>query len=366
MKRIRVPGRFFVPAVLVLLIGMLVVFVGSPPAGAAERSPTVAFNTGDVLAAIGSSQVKHFSPTGTFIETLNDTTGTNFTAGMCFDAAGNLYVTNFDANSVSKFNNSGGLVSANYITAINSHPESCVFDTPGNLYIGTADGNGDILKYNSSGTFVTAYDVATQSRGSDWIDLASDQCTMFYTSEGTIIKRFNVCTNTQLTDFATGLTGAIFALRILPDGGVLVAETSQVQRLNSSGGVVSTYPAPAGSGVLFALNRDPNGTQFWTGGLETGNVYKFDISPVAPPVLTFNAGIATALGGLALFGELVVSQPTPTPTGTVLPTLTPTATATSTPTPSVVTAVVPTLSFPALGLLALALGAAALFLITRR
>ena len=40
------------------------------------------------------------------------------------------------------------------------------------------------------------------------------------------VKRFNVCTDTQLSDFATGLPGpAAFALRLLPDGGALVADT---------------------------------------------------------------------------------------------------------------------------------------------
>lgn len=68
--------------------------------------------------------------------------------------------------------------------------------------------------------------------------------------------------------------------------------------------------------------------------------------------------------GLAVVGEIVVSQPTPTPTGTVVPTAAPTTPPTATPTP--LAAVVPTLSFPMLGLLALALGAAALFLIMRR
>ncbi|MDX1670055.1 MAG: hypothetical protein R3194_11600, partial [Limnobacter sp.] len=36
------------------------------------------------------------------------------------------------------------------------------------------------------------FDVATDDRGSDWIDLAADQCTMYYTSEGTLVKRFDV------------------------------------------------------------------------------------------------------------------------------------------------------------------------------
>jgi hypothetical protein len=341
--------------VLVAGLSLVVAF----PARAA-----VPFSVGDVFAAIGNSQVKHFSPTGTLLETLNDTTGTSFTAGMCFDTAGNLYVTNFDANSISKFNNTGTLVAANYISAIATHPESCVFDTAGNQYVGTADAP-KIYKYSSTGTPITSYTIIPDARGADWIDLSADQCTMFYTSEGTKIKRFDVCANTQLSDFATGLTGPMFSFRILPGGGVLVAQTSQVQMLNSSGTPTATYTATGGT-TLFALNRDPNGTQFWTGDLNNGNVYRFNISPAGNQAPLFNAGISTALGGLAIFGELVVSQPTPTPTGTVIPaTATPTNTPTRTNTPVGPPAVVPTLSFPMLGLLCLALMGAGLLLIRR-
>ena len=328
--------------------------VGLSLAGSFPARAVVPFSVGDVFAAIGNSQVKHFSPTGTLLETLNDTTGTSFTAGMCFDPAGNLYVTNFDANSVSKFNTTGTLVAANYISGIVTHPESCVFDTAGNQYVGTADAL-KIYKYSSTGTPITSYNITPDARGADWIDLSADQCTMFYTSEGTKIKRFDVCTNTQLTDFATGLTGPIYAFRILPGGGVLVAESTQVQMLNSSGTPTATYTVAGGT--TFALNRDPNGTQFWTGDLLLGSVFKYDISPTGPPVTTFNAGISTALGGLAIFGELVVGQPTPTPTGPPAPTATPTS--------PPVQAVVPTLSFSMLGLLAAALIGAALVLMRR-
>jgi hypothetical protein len=86
----------------------------------------------------------------------------------------------------------------------------------------------------------------------------------------------------------------------------------------------------------------------WTAGLSTGNVYRFAISPAAPPITTFNSGrLGQEVAGLGVFGELIVSQPTPTPGGGV---------------PS---AVVPTLSFPMLGVLCAALMAAALLLMRR-
>jgi hypothetical protein len=51
------------------------------------------------------------------------------------------------------------------------------------------------------------------------------------------VKRFNVCTNTQLSNFnvASLPNSVAFALRILPNGNVLVANTSVIVRLDSAG-----------------------------------------------------------------------------------------------------------------------------------
>src|SRR5207247_2881992 len=128
-----------------------------------------------------------------------------------------------------KFGNCGnflGLFGSGY----NSHPESILFDASGNIYIGQADGLKKILKFNPAGTLLDSFTPTTGPRGTDWIELAADQCTMFYSSEGTIIRRYNVCTHSQLPDFATLPHGLSYALRLLPTGGMLVADTSEVLR----------------------------------------------------------------------------------------------------------------------------------------
>jgi len=63
---------------------------------------------------------------------------------------------------------------------------------------------------------------------------------MYYTSEGSEFKRFDVCTDTQLVDFATGLTRPCFALCVRANSEVMVACASQVYRLDSTGGVMQT------------------------------------------------------------------------------------------------------------------------------
>jgi hypothetical protein len=287
---------------IVLLAAGLFASLGVAPVARAA----VPYATGDVLAGVGSGQIKHFSPTGTLRNTLNNGQGNNEDTGMCFDDAGNLYATNFGGQSLSKFDNAGNLLVGSFGSGFNADPESCSFNSSNQLYVGQADGSSDVLKFSSSGALLATYDPATESRGTDWVDLAADQCTLFYTSEGSSIKRFNVCTNTQLPDFASGLAAPCFALRIRPNGEVLVACFTQVYRLSSTGAVLNTYAV--GSGGLFALNLDPDGTSFWTGDLFAGDIFRVSIA-TGSVITTFNANVNVSLAGLAVAGEITVGNP---------------------------------------------------------
>jgi hypothetical protein len=285
----------------------------SPGTQPAEASG-VAYNIGDVFAGVGKGKIKHFSPGGVLLDTLDTSTGSNEDSGMAFDLAGNLYTTNFNADSMSKFNNTGGLLGG-FGSGFNSHPESVLDAAAGNFYVGQADGSHQVLKLNTSGGSLGNFSPKPEGRGTDWIDLAADQCTLFYTSEGKLIKRFNVCTNTQLSDFATlpvggGGDDVAYALRIGPNQEVLVAAGQNVFRLSPAGSIIKTYPKPAGeTSFLFALNLDADLTSFWTAGHASGNVYRIDIA-TGTVLKKFNAGIlGPSLAGLAVFGELTATQP---------------------------------------------------------
>lgn len=259
------------------------------------------FVIGDVMGAVGSGSVKQFDPNGTLKNTLVGTPST-YTAGMAFDSAGNLYVTDFNAGNVDKYDTNGTFLGA-FISGLGSNnPESLAFDSAGNLYVGQADGTRDVLKFSSSGAPLGSFDVATELRGSDWVDLAADQCTLFYTSEGVLIKRFNVCTSVQLADFATLPSGEAYALRIRPNGEVIVAATSVAYRLDPLGNLLQTYTVP-GAALLFGMNLDPDGTSFWTGDLSNGYINRINIATGAI-LKTFNSSPITALGGLAVVGEI--------------------------------------------------------------
>jgi hypothetical protein len=282
-------------------------------AGSAFAAP---FTIGNVFAGVGSGQIREYTPTGTLVQTLNTLSNSNEDTGMCFDGntvTSNLRSTNFSNNSMSRIPQTGP-VQYPWGSGFNADPESCVVSVDPNtnqtvVYVGQADGTRDVLKFDLTGAPLASYNVATENRGSDWIDLAADKCTLFYTSEGEDIKRYNVCTSTQLSNFATVPLGECYALRIRANGEVMVACTNQVYRLSPAGTLLQTYPKPiTESSFLFAMNLDPNGTSFWTAGYATGNIYRYDITSGAV-ITTFAAALNTTLAGLAIFGEPVVSLP---------------------------------------------------------
>jgi len=207
--------------------------------------------------------------------------------GMRLDPAGNLYVARGCAdascsvgNSVEKFNPRGvsqGAVGGE--TGYNCNPHSIAFDAAGNTYVGQADCTGHVLKFTSDSTPVE-HKVAPDSRGSSWIDLARDGCTLFYTSRGPHVKRFDVCTNRQLPDFnVEQLPGAT------PRGCApwLMAASSSPAAPWSRGSI-----RPASSSRPTPWNRPSRSTgwvsisiadgSFWAVNSATSNVYQFDLA----------------------------------------------------------------------------------------
>ena len=231
---------------------------------------------------------------------------------MCFGPSGNLYATQgFSANMVSEFSPAGKLITANFGSGYTGHPESCVTNAKGDVFVGQPDGDHAVLEFNPSGTLLHSFTPAIQDRGTDWIDLEKDQCTLQYTSESTSIKQFNVCTNTQLPDFATGLPAPCYAHRILSDGSVLQACTSEVLHLSKTGTILKTY-VPSTSPDFFAMNLDPDGVSFWTANYGSGQIWKINIATGAIKA-TFTKTPLNVLGGLAIVGEITAAQPPPPP-----------------------------------------------------
>jgi streptogramin lyase len=300
---------------------------------------------GDVFVAVGNGQIQVYRLTNngefssyTLIETLTDgsgtvsgengTGGTGFTTGCTFDSTGHLYTTNFSNGNVYKFPTADPHTVLQTIpgSAGALSPESIVFDGLGNFFVGHADGTHVVDKFSPTGVFQQSFTVATEDRGSDWIELSPDGTTLYYTSEGTSVKTFNLSTNTQGPDFYTEGegNGTFFTVRVLPPsfgnfaGDVLVANTGNILRLHAGDGVnvAQTYTID-GAQFLFALALDTNGSSFWAGDLLTGNIYRINVSsgvveygPIATGAIPNGENSAT-VGGMCVNGAAGASQPQP-------------------------------------------------------
>ncbi len=283
---------------------MLASFNASPVSetviGVAVKPRT--FARGDLFVSLSTGQVQWRRPDGSLNAVLVGLMPGR-ASGMTFDAASRLYVTHWCEGSglvpvctsgggVEVFS-PGGLPLGAFGSGYNCNPSSIRLDAAGNAYVGQSDCLADILKFDGRGTLQASYDAAPELRGSDAIDLAANGCTVFYTSRGVRVKRFDACANRQLPDFNTAaLPGpAAYAVRVLPDGGVLVADVSAVARLDAFGNLVQTYGVPGEPQAWTWLDLVGDGT-FWVSNNYSSNVYRFDIA-TGQVLAGFNASPAS-------------------------------------------------------------------------
>jgi len=278
-----------------MMSGRLGLALVSVFAGASSLS-AAGYSVGDVMASISNGQVHQYTNAGASVQILNTGVG-SFTTGSAFDSSGNFYVTDFGNNTVSKFNNAGGLVGlfgGGYST-----PEDILIDASGNYFVGSI--GGGIRKFNAAGALTGTLSTPR----TDWFDMNSAETITYFTDESGTIHRWNNTTNTALADLGTG---GQFALRLLGDGTLLVADSTVVHRINATtGAITQTYTVAGNNTELFALNLDPNGTSFWTGDVGNSTLYKVNIASGA-----IEETINTACGGNCLFGVSVNGEITQT------------------------------------------------------
>jgi hypothetical protein len=311
------------------LIGILVIGAIAFIVPTRAHASSVSWNIGDVFVAVGNGTYYVYDNNGVFKDSISDGLG-DYTTGCAFNGSlDKLYTTKWSSNAkVEVYDNAiPHTLSQTIDTTANggSYSESVVFASNGDFYVGNASTPGapgphPILRYNAAGSFQQSYAAANENQGTDWLDLSSDQKTMFYTSEGGRIMRYDVSgAGTQLPDFAN-IGGYSYALRLLPPGdgtgGLLVANNrgdgfSSIKRLDGAGNVVQTYDIPGypppGSGYAwFSLNLDPNGTSFWAGAYNTHVFYRFNIATGAVEV----GPIDTGAGPNTPAGICVKDEPT--------------------------------------------------------
>ncbi|HYN07389.1 MAG TPA: hypothetical protein VES67_08370 [Vicinamibacterales bacterium] len=307
-----------------MIAGGLALVIGGTAIPLAQTSP--AWVVGDVFVAIGRGQYEVRSNAGALKQTITIGLGLQKkeVAGCWFDSQFNLYTADFNNTKVVKHELAGSHAQSIFadtaVAAPDGHSESIVMAVNGDVFVGhagNANGTGtrNIVRYRSTGgTAIATYSPVVENRGIDWMDLASDQRTMFYTSRGRLVKRFNATgtTGNQLSDFTTlpgtTPTNVAYAIRLLPpfdanaSGGLLVADNATIKRLGANGAVAQTYDA-AGENNWQALNLDPDGIHFWAGGFSSGKLYRFNISTGAVVGNPIQTGGANGLMGLCVMGE---------------------------------------------------------------
>jgi len=292
--------------------------------------PAIPFTQGQVFVAdTQDGMIFVYNPTGTLVQVLNanvpnasNPTVLNTSAllrGMAFDAKGNLYAANLDGAIVAIFPNNG--TSPTFL-GNNPAPYSIVVDPVGDVIVGQEFPIGaTLLEFVQGDTgaptssFFPEYE--TTSSAPNWIELLQDGETVLYTLGSQTVKSFDIKLNTQNPDFATNLPGiAAFALRELPDGTVLVADSNAIVRLGSNGNVTQTYTIPSTPAVFFNLNLDPDGQTFWTNDMTSGIVYRLNIQSGAV-ASQFDTGLgivggvggsSTGIGGIAVTAGSPSSQ----------------------------------------------------------
>jgi hypothetical protein len=250
--RVRVPGSMrLVSAVSVLLAAA---WLAARP-GLAWAAP---FQSGDVFVA-NSQGVEEYSPTGQLTQTVTQSSGAT---SLCFDPAGQHLV----VPGVGLFDRSGNPLPSNWATVTNGN--ACVADQFGDVYVsgGSSTTGSTITKYDLKGGLLQTFNVASSGNPPLAIDIAPDQCTIYYGQWSDVdgIDRFNACTNHPESAF----NGFQFVddLRVLPNGQVLVASDGAALLYDSSGQLTQRYVPPP-PGFIYtsvrSVSLDPDGSSFW-------------------------------------------------------------------------------------------------------
>lgn len=148
-----------------------------------------------VLQWSGSGKVRRYELDGTFVDDFTET-GLPQSIGLDWDAAGNLYVSSFQNNQVTRFDSEGkdqGL----FINSQTTGPTNIWFDDSGNLLVNDWRA-GEIYKFNNTGEFIETFasglsqveGVSTLSDGSVLIGNGGTGAVKLYGADGTFIEDF--------------------------------------------------------------------------------------------------------------------------------------------------------------------------------
>jgi hypothetical protein len=205
---------------------------------------------------------------------------------------------------------SGAILDANFGGLIGDD-ESCAFDEEGNAWIGEAvpvAASEALLRHVAAdGRILESFPVPVGERGTDWIELDANQCTLFYTSEDSDVRRFDICTHQVMPIFASLADEPCYALRQLPNRDLMITCRNHIYRYDENAVFVREYTKESlgenDTNGLYAIHLDPDGQTFWTGGVTSGRIVRarLDNGSVVTSFLSGTGGV----NGLLIQGEFV-------------------------------------------------------------
>lgn len=243
------------------------------------------WQVGDVFVGLSDGHYNVYDNGGTLRQTIDQTvTGASHRAVDCaFDNSGVLHTTAFDDGTVVRFLLPEPHTKLADIT-VGTQPESVSFARDGSYYVGHQVNPNSLRHLSGAGTPIANF---TPAAPASLIDLSADQRTMFYVDRSgaaaPIVHRFDVGSGADLPDFANvgGGTRTLADLKLLPpgdgSGGLIVAQTADIKRLDGAGNVVQTYDVP-GQDSWFGIALDPDGKSFWAQTSTPGAVFRFNIA----------------------------------------------------------------------------------------
>lgn len=292
------PAKVFLPIFLIpILVTLALLTKGN------SIFATTTWDPGDVFVAVSNGTYQVYTHAGVLKDTVQY--GTTTTIGCSLDTSGNLYGAFPDLVRITKFAASLPHAPSVFSAAFGS-PKSIAFTPNGNAYV--ADSVSGIIELDSAGNYIrqVTADVA------NWLDIAQDNDTIYYTQGGNDIKRVSISTGV-MPNFVTGTATSANALGVLTDGSVIVATNNEVKRFDSLGNQVMTYDLP-GVNTWVGLSLTPYITSFWAGDTLNSQFVRFNIATGLVEAGTFATGTAAlTLNGMCTKDGSVAPEPSPSP-----------------------------------------------------
>ena len=138
-----------------------------------------------------------------------------------------------------------------------------------------SNGSGEVFHFNADGSLRASLRFARPLTSARGVDMAPDQCSIYYAGIS-YLAVWNACTDAEPIRLGDVWPSPALgrAMRILRDS-FLVAQFSDVVRLDAAGNVIHRYGIPAQS-----LALDVNGRSFWAGAAGTLVKASIDIGEI--------------------------------------------------------------------------------------